>query len=64
MITTRDIIDSIELILKPNPDLKPTDITIANSPASGKQISIDYTVLNDGFADKEDEYHKDNILSS
>jgi hypothetical protein len=44
-------IDSIELILQPNPDLKPTAISVTNNPASGKTIDINYTVKNDGFDD-------------
>lgn len=45
------LIDSIELILQPNPDLVPTALNVTNSPASGKDIEISFTVENDGFAD-------------
>ncbi len=45
------LMDSIELILQPNPDLKPTSISVTNEPASGKTIDIDYTIENDGFDD-------------
>ncbi|MBR9860388.1 T9SS type A sorting domain-containing protein [bacterium] len=51
-------IDSIELILEPNPDLVPQHLTINNSPASGKDVELSYTIVNDGFSDLE-EYIKD-----
>ena len=51
------LVDSIELILQPNPDLKPTALSLGNSPASGNDLAINYTVLNDGFDDIEGVYH-------
>lgn len=54
-------VDSIEIVLKPNPDLTPTALQLNNSPASGKTIDLTYTVKNDGFSNKDETYHRDRI---
>lgn len=46
------VVDSIEVIIDPMPDMVPTNVQLANSPVSGRNIRIEYTVLNDGFSDK------------
>lgn len=45
-------LDSIEVIIDPVPDLKPTTLNVTNSPSSGQEIAISYRVLNDGFSTK------------
>lgn len=52
-------VDSIEVILKPNPDLIPTELSLDNSPASGKELILSYEVTNDGFNSKTTLYQKD-----
>jgi hypothetical protein len=47
------VIDSLEVIIDPKPDLIPTALEVDNVPASGQNIRITYTVKNDGFSDKK-----------
>lgn len=45
-------LDSIEVKIDPVPDLRPTQLKVTNTPESGKELKLDYTLLNDGFSDK------------
>jgi hypothetical protein len=54
------LLDSISLILEPNPDLKPKSLLVNNTPSSGKDIDISFEVENDGFADKGG-FHVDQV---
>lgn len=57
-------LDSIEVIIDPVPDLKPTKLEMTNKAASGKSIAIDYTVLNDGFSTKPMQRSNDHFYLS
>lgn len=56
-----ELVDSIEVVLQPNPDLLPKVLQFTGSPASGKEASVKFTIKNDGFADKEGIYHTDQL---
>jgi hypothetical protein len=45
-------LDSINIVIDPVPDLKPTKLEVTNEPSSGNTIAINYTILNDGFSTK------------
>ena len=47
-----NIIDSIELVIDPQPDLVPSDLNITGSASSGRPLEVNYTISNGGFADK------------
>lgn len=46
-----NLLDSIELIIDPQPDLVPTDLKFSGTPLSGRTLEVSYTVENSGFSD-------------
>ncbi len=46
------MLDSIDIVLLPNPDLSITNVNPSANLSSGKEMELEYTVLNDGFSDK------------
>lgn len=47
-----NLLDSIELIIDPKPDLVPEAITVTGTAQSGRPLEVSYTIGNNGFSEK------------
>ncbi len=49
------VLDSVEVVIDPKPDLVPEQLAVTNALSTGNFIDIDFTVANNGFSDTKGE---------